>query len=192
MRALKLEFAPKRNWYRMLSLLLCIAAVAAAAYLGHMYFDRSSEVTAIEMELRRIRKVQDKRAVTASMSDAQKERMQSEFDEARQTMMRLRLPWDSLFRALEASVVGHVALLGVEPDPSRQEVKITAEAKDLVSMLEYEIGLRRSPIFRNTHIVSHQLQQQDPQKPVRFVVHAQWLVEFPSANENLHDESANK
>lgn len=192
MRALKLEFAPKRNWCQMLSLLGCTTAVAAAAYLGHVYFDRLSEVTIKERELHRIQKTQGRRAVTASISDAQKERLQSEFNEAQQTTMRLRLPWDSLFREIETSVVEHVTLLGIEPDPAQKEVKISAEAKDFASMLAYEASLQRISFFRNTHIVGHQIQQQDPQKPVRFVIHAQWLVELSSANENLHDENAIK
>jgi hypothetical protein len=68
-----------------------------------------------------------------------------------------------------------VTLLGIEPDGEKREVHITAEAKNFDEVLAYVKALQAVSILQNPYIVNHQIQIQDPQRPVRFLVSAKWL-----------------
>lgn len=105
---------------------------------------------------------------------AEQDRFADEIGRANRIIDRLGLPWGELFAAIDATVIDDVALLSVEPDMERREVRISAEAKDSKAMLNYVRSLQHSKAFSNGHIVSHQINKQDPQKPVRFSVVAAW------------------
>jgi Tfp pilus assembly protein PilN len=100
---------------------------------------------------------------------------QAEINYANRVIDRLALPWDRLFNEMENTVDSQVVLLGVEPDAERGRISFTSEARDLSAMLSYERRLGGSALLRDVHVQSHQVQIQDPQRPVRFVVGATWL-----------------
>ena len=102
------------------------------------------------------------------------QQLKPEIKRANEVTQQLELPWDSLFLAVEASYQEKVALLGIQPDAQKHTVNIAAEAKDLISMLEYVKRLGQEPNLSDVHIINHQVQDQDPQKPVRFTVLAIW------------------
>jgi len=53
-------------------------------------------------------------------------------------------------------------------------VRISAEAKKLESMLAYVASLQKITMFHEVLVMNHQIQDQDPQKPIRFVIQASW------------------
>jgi len=85
----------------------------------------------------------------------------------------LRVPWAEMLAALEGVQARDVALLGVEPSPTRHNIRITAEAKSLDAMLNYVDALR-SDAFPEVSLASHQVETQTPGNPVRFMVQARW------------------
>ncbi len=88
----------------------------------------------------------------------------------------LQVPWAEMLTALEAVQARDVALLGVEPSPTRHNIRITAEAKTPDAMLNYVDALR-SESFPDVHLSSHQLEVQTPGVPVRFVIQARWRAQ---------------
>jgi Tfp pilus assembly protein PilN len=93
---------------------------------------------------------------------------------ANEILRRISLPWQDLFHAVESAAPKDVALLAMEPDPDKQLLKIAGEAKDVAAMLEYVRSLEGRPIFRSVTLSNHQVQQQDPQRPIRFSLVAAW------------------
>jgi hypothetical protein len=85
----------------------------------------------------------------------------------------LEVPWARLFAALEAARQRDIALLGLEPSPARQEIRITAEAGSAQTMFDYIEGLRRDQ-FPQASLSSHEVQTQVPGSPIRFVLVAPW------------------
>jgi len=79
-----------------------------------------------------------------------------------------------LFSAVESYSKDDVAVLSIEPDSQKGLVRINAEAKSLDSMLAYLVYLQKTPLFRQVELVNHQVQEQDPQQPIRFMLHASW------------------
>ena len=177
MRTLNLDFVRQTSSLRRLGVILLIAAVATAAYLAQVYVKHSAELEVWQTKWHRLQKAQRKDATEPASNPSQKlewEQLQSELKTANRVIARLSLPWDALFREVEIAVGEQVTLLSVEPDTEKSELRITAEAKNLTAMLEYIKRLRAIALFKDAHLTSHQIQQQDPQKPVRFVVNAQW------------------
>jgi hypothetical protein len=93
---------------------------------------------------------------------------------ARETIQRLSMPWDNLFGALESAATDQVALLAIEPDPKSGTVVISAEGKDYAAALSYVLELSRAKTLSQVHLVKHELQESDPQRPVAFSVSASW------------------
>lgn len=173
---LQLEFAP-RTGVRRIGGMLLLAGVVLACWLGYDYRERSNTLAGLEY---RLRAQQDRtRAVPATRNAAQLAQEQAELKLMAQVQGRLGLPWDALFNEIEATVDEHVTLLSVEPDAEKGALHVTAEARDLGAMLAYGKRLAASARFKDALIQSHQVQVQDPQRPVRFVVAAQWLMGPP-------------
>ena len=65
-------------------------------------------------------------------------------------------------------------MLAIEPDAQKGLVRISAEAKSLESLVAYLAYLQKIPLLRDIELVTHQIQEQDPQHPVRFMLQATW------------------
>jgi hypothetical protein len=85
----------------------------------------------------------------------------------------LMAPWAELLRSIEAIQNKDVALQIVEPVAARQSLRITADARNFEAMFDYLQQLRGRAL-RDVVLVSHQVQQQQPGTPIRFLVQAKW------------------
>jgi hypothetical protein len=89
----------------------------------------------------------------------------------------LGTPWTKLLAELETAsrdATGQVAVLSIEPDHGKHNVHITGEAKDLPLALAYVQRLQASSLLRYPMLDSHEVKTDDPQRPVRFAMTADW------------------
>lgn len=93
---------------------------------------------------------------------------------ANEVLRQLSLPWDGLFQAVESAGGKNVALRALEPDTEKQLVKISGEAKNIAAMLDYIKQLENRDVFGTVYLQSHHVQMQDSERPVRFVLLANW------------------
>ena len=93
---------------------------------------------------------------------------------ARAVVTHLAGPWETLFRTLEAIEAPEVALLALTPDLQTRKIRIYAEARSFTAMLSYYSALEQSRAFGDVALVEHEIQQSDPQRPVRFTMTAAW------------------
>lgn len=101
----------------------------------------------------------------------------AEIRQANAVLRQLTMPWESLFKAVESSSQRHgkeIALLMIKPDAEKRQVRISGEAKNLTVLLDYIRLLSREESLANVYLVSHQVQQQDRDKPVVFSLVAEW------------------
>lgn len=87
----------------------------------------------------------------------------------------LNSPWAGMFSMLEGEIDRPVKPLSLEADAGRQELAITAEAKKLDDMLSFINFLKERDFLADVVLHSHQVNQQDNDKPVRFRVTARWV-----------------
>ncbi|WP_426174050.1 PilN domain-containing protein [Massilia sp. TWR1-2-2] len=89
-------------------------------------------------------------------------------------VMQLNLPWRALRDAVADATPKGVALLALEPDPRRFSMKITAEAKTSDEMIGYIERLKQQELFTAVALQRHEINELDPNKPIRFQIDAQW------------------
>jgi hypothetical protein len=177
MRAIELDFAPRTMPLQRAGFGLLLAALIACAWTGAHYYEshRAKQMTVVkERELQRARKQSVETEATRKLKTAA---LQVELRAANRVIAHLALPWDRLFDEIENSVDDDVVLLAAIPDAYHRAVKITAEAKNLSAMSSYVKRLSQSALFKEPYVQNHQIQQDDPQHPVKFVVYVEWLVE---------------
>lgn len=98
---------------------------------------------------------------------------QEEIAAVRNVMAELSLPWEPLFRTLEALNIPDIKLVAVEPNPRQHKLRLTAEASDISTMLLYVERLSGQPIFKDVLLLTHE-QTTNGMMPIRFVVEAAW------------------
>ncbi len=107
-------------------------------------------------------------------SEREAREMAQEIKHANEVLAEITLPWDKLFKAVEGSSGQDVALLTIEPDAEKHEVKITGEAKNISAVFSYVRQLAAQEPFTSVYLERHQVQEKAPLQPVRFSVIAAW------------------
>jgi Tfp pilus assembly protein PilN len=89
-------------------------------------------------------------------------------------VLQLNLPWRALHDAVQAGTPASIALLALEPDARRNTVRITAEAKSSDDMIAYVEQLQKGDWFSAVSLSRHEINEQDPNRPIRFQLDARW------------------
>ena len=173
MRSLRFDFQRKPSpsatgW------LLLLAGTAVLAGFGNLQYELNGQRSAQAARLARLQAPGGAAALTGGEPD------EAPVVVARQLLDRAKLPWDSLFTALEVADTKDVALLSITPDAQRRQVKVHAEARSLDAMLEFQRRLQQNPALAQVVLVDHTVMKDVPFTPVRFHLMAQWGV--PNAN----------
>ena|SRR3974390_3371064 len=155
---------------------LFTAAFLAGIALAIQYQQLSAEVANVEAHVRMSAGAAQKKRPPPVRQSGDVQVATLEIKRATEIAAQLRLPWNALFQSIEASPVPDVALLSIESDNDKRKVKISAEGKNVDAMLAYLGFLEGLPTLKAVFLESHSVQQQDPQRPIRFVVGADWVV----------------
>jgi len=93
---------------------------------------------------------------------------------ARAVVGHLAGPGEKPFVTLEAVAQPDVALLALTRDTGTRSLRILAEARNFDAMLAYLRVLEQSRAFTQVALVEHEIQDRDPQRPLRFSLAAAW------------------
>jgi hypothetical protein len=99
-------------------------------------------------------------------------RLDEHIKAAEGVVRNLTLPWATLIETLENAATPDVAVLQIQPDAQQQQLRVTAEARNQGAMWQYVRKLAAANTLEDVHLLSHQVQQDDPQKPLQFSVQA--------------------
>lgn len=165
-RRLELDFiAPPRP-----SRAAGLAVLAVALVMAGALIDRYHEV---RLELERIEARQGFGAERRPARAASRERVEEEVKSAEAVLRQLALPWSAIIETVEDAATPDVAVLQMQPDAQQRLLRLGAEARTRQAMLEYLRRLAAAKALAGVHVVSHQVQMEDPQRPVQFTVQAQ-------------------
>lgn len=149
---------------------LLVSALAVLTLAGIYYRELAGKVVSWEAKARQdIAPGQQTTGSQRGMADTA-----LEIKHANEVLRQITLPWGELFQAIESSSDKELALLAMEPDAEKHVVKISGEAKNIAAVLGYIKRLSAQEAFSSIYLQSHQIQQQDPEKPVRFALLAAW------------------
>jgi Tfp pilus assembly protein PilN len=105
------------------------------------------------------------------------EETRREFEAARKLLLELALPWERLFRSIEAAVDKDTALLAVDPDAAKQTLQVTGEARDYLAVLNFMARLEQDRTLTRVHLLSHEVREDAPEQPTQFTLAASWRAE---------------
>lgn len=172
MRALTLDFRrrPGPGW---LGFALLLAGAAGIALVGTQYRRVIDEEARTESGMHRMALAERRKVARTNRAEDARE-LALEITRARKLLERMSVPWNEMFAGVEAVGSRNVGLLRVESDMDGRRLGIEAEARNLDAMLKYLRAMEVQPEFANVYLRSHQVQLQDAQHPVRFVLTATW------------------
>lgn len=182
MKRIRIDFAPSTvartvqttsfiTWLLLLAAVCCwlLVAVKSASLI------RQKDITAMALE-RVTEQVQMQLAARAAKKQAASQFTipEAHANAVNHAIAQLNLPWRDLFDAMESATPGTIALLAVEPDAKKHTVKGTAEARTSDDMIGYLELLKKQPLFVSVLLTKHEINEQDPNRPVRFQFEAGW------------------
>lgn len=165
-RRLELDYLAPPRRARWPGLLLLALSLTLAGYLLERYRDARQERVLLEAESGLLSP--ERRPVRA----LPRERLEAEAKAAEAVVRQLSVPWAGLIGALEHAASRDVALLQLQPDADQRRLRLTAEARDRDAMFAYLRRLEAAPALAEVHLVSHQVQNEDPQRPIQFSLQA--------------------
>lgn len=174
-RRLDLNFCDRKSRPSALGATALVAGIAAMSYVTLQtatayaaWESERSQYAALQSSMETAVRV-DRSLDTASPAEIQA------LHGAQLIDSQLRTPWARLLKLLETVPVEHVALLAIEPVAARRQLRLSVEAKDLASMVDYLAFLQQQqPTLTHVALMSHQVQRQEAGNPVRFQIRAQW------------------
>lgn len=155
-------------------LLLLAVALGGLGFAIVYYVDLNDRAASWEGRLEQVARSGGMSPLAGRTGQRESEDMAVQVSRANEVLHRLTLPWNALFRAVESAAGKDIALLAMEPDLEKKQVKISGEARDFAALLNYVTRLEEQAVFGPVYLQGHQVQQQDPDKPVRFSLLAVW------------------
>ena len=112
------------------------------------------------------------KVVTSSLKPEELERA---WKQANSAASQLSMRWSQFFASLgDASSAGPIAFISIEPDASKAQVTLVAEARSLETMLKFIKALQDTNEFSAVTLQSHSINRTVPEKPIRFRLLANW------------------
>ena len=138
----------------------------------------TEEVNYWSSRVERLEKQQQQKTAPRSRSSRVKEfsqEIRKEIAQANTVLDQLNLPWEALFDAIESASTEHIALLSLQPNVGNRMLRISGEAKSMSELLDFVEALERESIFANVHLLNYKIKQDNPHRPVIFLLTATWI-----------------
>lgn len=174
MRALFLDYRKTYKFWYWIGVAILITAIGGTVKLGSYYLVLSNEMTHLKNLIDRIEHKLHSNRIAPPTSFAEKQKLKVELNSANDVLLQMGLPWETLFQKLESASNDNIALLAIDPDSNKGKIRISGEAKDFDALLEYIRILQKTDFFINVYLQHHQIQELDPEKPIRFTLDASW------------------
>lgn len=178
MKPMRIDFAAA-DWRRALYRLHPAALAAGLAGVAMLVAGAALGIQATQQQAVRDEALRAQQSRQAAAAHAPARQPVAAIPEAQAAavnaaVLQLNLPWRQLQDAVAAASSPSVALLALDPDPRKQVLKITAEAKNADDMVGYIEQLKQQEFFASASLLRHETNDQDPNRPLRFQVEVQW------------------
>lgn len=150
--------------------LMLAASVALAVGLVVRYQDLTAEIESTETKVERLMRANAPERTVRGLREAVAE----EVRRVNLAAVRLTIPWEELFKTVEAATDKRVALLSLQPNFQKRELKISGEADDFGAILSYIGRLESGGALAEVRLVSHEVAGRQNSTAIRFEVAATW------------------
>jgi len=176
MQQLFLDYQTRFRHADRLDRALLIGALCISAALGIAYAVLAWQIDVLDASKTEVQQQTRRGSQHNRLNALSGEQLRNEIKQANAVLTQLALPWEALFRDLDAAQQERVALLSIIPDPQQRTVKISGEAKNFTALLDYVRMLQANRSLSGVYLQSHRIEEQMAEKPVHFTVIAGWAV----------------
>lgn len=176
MRPLSLDYRRDTTASKKIGLSVLSVGIAVAVAVGFEFKTVDSELASAEERTGHLEMIVQRQSGVPRQSKPTPE-LQQEARQANEVLLQLALPWEGLFKTLEASNNDRIALLAIQPDVRKHAVKLNGEAKDFSALVDYLKLLQQDKAFSDIALLNHEINTRDPEKPVRFALSATWRLQ---------------
>jgi hypothetical protein len=171
--SLRIDFGPPARHASLagISAIVVAAGLCGAALLD--YHATAADVESLAQAVSQAQRAQERRKHAYDASPPVKLTPRG-IAAINRVVTQLNLPWGELFSVFEAKTLPTVALLSLEPDSQKQLLKITAEAKTPEDMVIFFESLQAESKFPEVVLTKHEVNEQDPNRPIRFALEVHW------------------
>jgi Tfp pilus assembly protein PilN len=173
MTQLALDFVRRRPASARTGAALLVGGALAAALSLQQYFSIRHDTDAVTSRLGLIAAVA-KRA--GERPEIDPEQLRSRIRLAGQVVEKRTIPWDSLFRDIEAASATDVGVLSIQPDAAGRVLRITGEARNAAALAAYIARLEQQPSLHQVYLAEHELHAERNHSSLRFGLHANWIA----------------
>jgi Tfp pilus assembly protein PilN len=163
---LELDYVAAPSAPRWIGISVLVLALAVAGSLVLRYSDTRHQLAALDAAHGLLNA--DRRPARA----VPKERLEQEAKIIDAAVRQLTLPWAQMIEAVEAASSSDVVVLQLQPEAQQRTLRLTAEAKNGEAMLRYVRRLGENRVLSAVYLASHQVQMEDPSRPIQFSVQA--------------------
>ncbi len=174
MRALHLDFLHPAPAGPKLGIVLLLVGLGLAGVVGARYAMLDRAAARLEARLADTQRMARRDFPVVPLSAADSKLLAQELAAANVILASLAVPWDAMFRSLEAAGGNNVGLVGVQPDGSGRQVRISGEARRFEDLVAYLKSLEATEGFSNVFLSSHEMKAKDSAHTVGFTLHAEW------------------
>ncbi|HKY01058.1 MAG TPA: PilN domain-containing protein [Burkholderiales bacterium] len=171
MQRLELDFLhPRGRWYTPGTVLLALGLLIAGLTAGK-FQDLASEQAVLQAQIGDTQRLLRREVPRVQSDDKQ---LNDQVARANVVLSALNLPWDAMFRELEAASNENMALLAIQPESAGRRVRLAGEARRYDDLLAYVSRLEQTKGFANVYLLSHQALEGATTGAVSFALVADW------------------
>lgn len=171
---LHLDFVRPHARRTRVAALLLAAGLAAAAGVGADYARLAPQAERLQATIADTARMARRDLPRLRTTAADPRQIAEELRGANVVLGQLTVPWNDLFREIEAAGGESIALLAIQPDAASGTVRLTGEARRYEDALAYVGRLERGSVLNRVFLASHEVRPGGAPRPVAFAIVAQW------------------
>jgi len=165
-RRLELDYVAAPSAPRWIGVSVLVLGLAVAGALVLRYTETQHQLAALDAAQGLLN------AERRPMRAVPRERLEQEAKIIDAAVRQLTLPWAQMIEAVESASSSDVVVLQLQPEAQQRTLRLTAEAKNGEAMLRYVRRLGENRVLSAVYLASHQVQMEDPSRPIQFSVQA--------------------
>lgn len=179
MSRLRLRFPYREQSAPLLDAILLLLGVLAVAAVYWQFRHTAEEASVWSNRVERMEKQQQQKTAprlraTSRIREFGQE-IQKEIAQANTVLDQLNLPWEALFDSIEMAATEDIALLSLQPNVINRTLRLSGEAKSMAELLDFVEALERESALENVHLLNYKIKQDDPHRPIIFLLNAVWI-----------------
>lgn len=182
MSRLKLSFPYPGQNIRGVDLSLLLAGLIVLLVVFYQFQRISEESGDWSTRVEKLEKEQPRpaaattRARTSPRGREMGQEIGKELEKANAILRQINLPWETLFDSIEHIATEDIALLSLQPNVTNRTLRIRGEARNMAVLLDFVEAMEREVIFEKVHLVNYKIKQDNPYRPIDFLLTAVWMA----------------